>query len=136
MTYLLKKLLNSLKCPICNTSVDIINYNIRTRQDYNYGCAANNDHYLILIKNNDLDIPCVLTETINVYDVSHKYQLTKRYQNLSVKTEILIFNIDAERRVIFNFKNNILTFDKELFNFSKFNMGKIIDKIKTILMFY
>lgn len=134
----LKKLLNSLKCPLCKMSIDIIDSRLLGYREYNYGCASNLDHYTVSIMRNDLNIYFLFKEMVNVYDKNHKYQLTKKYDQISsnIRTEILVLKIDQEKRVQFSFKNNSLILDKELFDFSKLNVDKVIERIKTILTFY
>lgn len=132
MDPLLKKLLNSLKCPICQCQIDMID------RKSGYGCVSNLDHYVISIMRNDFGIPQLFSEIVNIYDDKHKYRLTKKYDSApatSVKTEIMVFKVDAEGRVNFSFKNNAFTLDKELFDFSKFNVDKAINRIRTVFTF-
>lgn len=87
---------------------------------------------------NDFGIPQVFSEIVNIYDDKHKYRLTKKYDSApatSVKTEIMVFKVDPEGRVNFSFKNNSFTLDKELFDFSKFNVDRAINRIKTVFTF-
>jgi len=132
MEPLLKKLLNSLKCPICQCQIDMID------RRSGYGCVSDLDHYTISVMRNDLDLYQVFSETVNVYDNKHKYRLTKKYDSApatSVKTEIMVFKVDPEGRVNFSFKNSSLVVDKELFDFSKFNVDKAINRIRTVFTF-
>lgn len=132
MDPLLKKLLNSLKCPTCQCQIDMID------RKSGYGCVSDLDHYVISIMRNDFGIPQLFSEIVNIYDDKHKYRLTKKYDSApatSVKTEIMVFKVDAEGRVNFSFKNNAFTLDKELFDFSKFNVDKAINRIRTVFTF-
>lgn len=139
MDPVLKKLLNNLSCPICKGPIDIISSTVSGYRNYNYGCAASLDHYVILIVSNfnNLGLPKLTIETVNVYDKNRKYQLTKRFDRISssFNTEILILKTDLEGRVEFSFKNTSLILDKELFDFSKFNADKAVNRIKTIFTF-
>lgn len=132
MDPLLKKLLNSLRCPICQCQIDMID------RKSGYGCVNSLDHYVISVMKNDLGLPQLFTEIVNIYDGKHKYRLTKKYDSApgaSIKTEIMVFKVDPEGRVNFSFKNSSLTLDKELFDFSKFNVEKAINRIKTVFIF-
>lgn len=135
MDPLVKKILNSLKCPICDAPIDMTDY----KKMYNYGCVRDINHYLICIKDDNLiSVPFLSVESVNIYDNCRKYQLTQIYDQFStnVKTEILVLEVDLEKRVQFNFKNNQLILDKKLFDFTNFNIDKAINRIKTVYTFY
>lgn len=134
MTPELKKLLNSLRCPVCKSLIDMIDWRAGYR-GYNYGCATNLDHYLVSVMNNDVGTPSLQEESVNIYSEKVKYQLSKKYDNANVKTAIGIFDIDLEKRVQFSFKKNVVLFDKDVFDFANFKPDKAIQRIKTLLTF-
>lgn len=124
----LKKFLNSLKCPICGAQIDI-------KDHYGYGCSSNQDHYGIYIHPTD-NPPRIIYEYVHIYDNKYKYSITKDYElNGNVKTTIICFDIDQEKRVIYSFKDKKLTFDMDLFNFRNFNEKAALNRIKTIFVF-
>lgn len=133
----LKKLLDSLKCPICKSPIDFID--CRTYNNNEYICVLNPDHYEVFI-NYDAGYPLLGREIVRIYDNNYKYILIKRYNVFDptkTETEILIDKIDPEGRIEFKFKQKKIRFiNKELFNFSDFEIEKSISRIKTILTFY
>ena len=129
MDPLLKKILNSLSCPICKAPVDTLSY--KAYIGYSYGCAMNPDHYLIRLDN------CVLIiETVHIYDDKHKYTISNHYTGDKLKTIINVHETDAEGRVIFSFKEKKLALDKAYFDFRRFNVDNAVNRIKTIFTFY
>jgi len=121
-----KEILNSLRCPICQSQIDGVSYSIR------FYCAQDQKHYNVWIKDGKLK-----KETINLYDLKKllKYELTQTYETNGVKTIIILENIDAEGREIFSFEENSYTANLALFDFRNFNYDKAINKIKTFLVF-
>ena len=121
---LFKTLLNSLRCPICKSQIDY---------DKIYGCASNIDHYVISFID-DFDIPKIQKEIINIYDDKHRYKIIKEHST-PVKITINICDVDAERRVIFSFKELKIVTEIDAFNFDKFVIKKAINRIKTLIVF-
>src|ERR1700722_4540694 len=81
----IKKLLNSLKCPICRSGMDIKTYGPETTGHYNYSCVSDNFHYSIhLASNNGLDYPhtapihpIITTELVMLFEENHKYDIVQ-----------------------------------------------------------
>jgi hypothetical protein len=102
---------------------------------YNYGCVTDLDHYLILVMSDELGNSTLYDERVHIYSEKVKYQLSKKYDKLNIKTAINIFDIDAEKRVQFSFKKNVVLFEKDVFDFSNFKPEKAVQRIKTLLTF-
>jgi len=128
-----KKILNSLKCPVCCSPIDITGYPVFSTT-YNYGCSDNYDHYLLSIITSG-GCSKIEKEQVHVIDSKHKYQIFKTYHPKGNKTEITAYKIDPEGRVIFSFTNNKLCSEQEIFNFTKFDVKKAIHRIKTMFVF-
>jgi hypothetical protein len=126
-----KKLLNSLKCPLCKAPIDLIEYS-SARKGYNFACAINIDHYLIDLIYDPL---MVNVETVNVYDHKHKYEISKFYKD-GIKTSIKVYETDLESRVIYSFKEKKIVIDIDAFNFAAFNAERAINRIKVIFVFH
>ena len=129
MDPVIKNMLNSLSCPICHAQIDTLTG--RLYRGYNYCCATNPDHYMILA-----DTYILIVETVHVYDEKHKYTISNHYTGNKIRTVINVHGTDAEGRVIFSFKEKKLALDKAYFDFRKFNVDKAVDRIKTIFTFY
>ena len=126
-----KKLLNSLKCPICHAQIDTIS---GKGYGYNYCCAANSDHYVLCIDLGSL-VTRITREKVHVYDKNHKYSIIKAYHDGTIRTSISVYETDLEGRVIFSFKDKVLMMDKDLFDFANFKPDKAVHRIKTIFVF-
>ena len=134
MDPIVKQTLNALRCPICKGQVDLLDWKQkRVPLDYNYCCANDWEHYRLLFVHWE-PVLIIKHETVVVYEGRHKYQITQ-FQNKG--TEIFIFDVDLENRVIEDpqKKNPNFSYDKHLFDFSKSNRDKIVNRIKTILVF-
>jgi len=123
-----KKLLNSLKCPICSAQIDSIT---NKRYGYLYSCVANKDHYVLSIDDNT----SICREKVHIYDNNHKYAIVKSFTKGVPQTEISVYETDLEHRVIFSFKKKQIFMDKELFDFTNFNVDKALKRIKTVFVF-
>jgi hypothetical protein len=139
MTPEIKKILNSLSCPICGAQIDIIkNY---------YGCVANHDHYYLYISTsydwttntNSVAPNQIYKEVVSIYADKYKYVIEKMYSyvnnNIDVVTYILVYEIDQEGRMIFSFKDKTLKLDFGAFDFKNFNVEKALSRIKTLFVF-
>jgi hypothetical protein len=123
----LKEILNSLRCPLCESQVDgIYSYSPR------FYCATEKDHYNVWFKDN-----LIKKETINLYDYNKliKYEIIKIYDGDNITTKVVMENIDAEGREIFTFEDRSFTIGMSLFDFRNFNLDTALNKIKTILLF-
>lgn len=126
----LKKLLNSLNCPICKAPVDIMSNSNKT--GYDYCCAANSNHYMILVKKDPIFLE---RERVFLYDKTNCYSIINFHSETRSVTTIQIFKIDLEGRIIFEFKEKSILLDTCAFDFRNFNLNKAIHRIKTVFVF-
>jgi hypothetical protein len=68
---------------------------------------------------------------VTIFEGSHQFDIVQK----SGHTKITIRDIDPEERILDNVKPKVFKYEKELFDFSKTNRDKILNRIKTILMF-
>lgn len=131
-----KNFLNSLRCPICQSQIDM------HRTYASYGCVLNHNHYSFLLKVDnrlsrtyDVADPVMGCENVNVYDMNELklYDIVQNY--IFNTTEVFIHNIDKECRVIDDYKDKYIKFDVFLFDFQKFDRDKAINRIKTLVYF-
>jgi hypothetical protein len=118
-----KKILNSLKCPVCGGQID----GVKTLY-----CAADQEHYYANIDDEALPIFIIIKEIVKIYSEKYQFEIIQEKDS----TAIYIWNIDKERRRIINKPNppKPIVFNKKIFNLSVYN-NKLINKIKTILVF-
>ena len=126
-----------MHCPLCKAQIDILDWKFKVGRKYNFCCAFNWEHYRVNF-NHWGSFPKVEYENVVVYDGHRKYDITQFYDlPLGEKTEIFIYEVDAEFRVIDSKDKKVLKFayDKKLFDFSQTNIEKVINRVKTILVF-
>lgn len=127
-----KKLLNSLRCPICSGQLDLIGYMVSNKsKDYNFFCVKDFRHYGIFLVHWE-DLPAIITQQgVTIFEGSHQFDIVQK----GGRTTITMLEIDPEERILDNIKPKVFQYEKELFNFSKTNRDKIVNRIKTILVF-
>jgi hypothetical protein len=127
-----KKILNNLSCPLCKAPIDLLaNRNI----GYNYGCAANDDHYVLHLITWDVPIR-IDQECVNFYDSTHMYKIVKQHSiDGTTVTFISVYDTDLEGRVIFSFKEKKILMNQNAFDFTNFDENKALNRIKTIFLF-
>ena len=132
MDPVVKKILNSLSCPLCKAPIDLLsNKNI----GYNYGCAANNAHYTLYLIEVDSVIK-INQECVSFYDKSHMYKIVKQHSiDGTTITFISVYNTDLEGRVIFSLKEKKILMNQDAFDFTNFDESKAINRIKTLFLF-
>jgi len=123
MDPLQKTILNSLKCPVCGGQIDGIT---------KFYCASNEEHYQVFF-NGDTFPYIISSEKVIVYNGKHQYEIIQTINS----TAIYIWKVDGENRRIIDKVNppQPLVFGKKLFDFSKTNKEKLVNKMKTILVF-
>lgn len=138
MDKVLKAFLNTLKCPICGGLIDIFdgsNFGIHRRM--NYACAQDHTHYALSITNDPY--PFIGEEYVDVLDGKHKYHIQQyHYFHLGQRTSntrIIIFDLDGDNNPLPNPRKEDFYFKKSIFDFSKTNKYKLLNKVKTILVF-
>jgi YHS domain-containing protein len=98
-----KIVLDSLKCPVCQSRIDLLDWKDRSDgMTYNFCCSSNWEHYRIYFVHWEL-VPRIEYETVIVYEGKHQYRISqfsadRRFP--SDRTEINIFELDKENRII------------------------------------
>lgn len=135
-----KLILNSLKCPLCKSQVDLFDWvhpRIGGLLGNNFGCVSDPHHYGIYFVHWEDPIR-IEKENITLYEGKYQYKVTQNYFIIGIPasfTEIDIREVDAENRVIDNKPIKHFGYNKILFDFSKTNREKILNRVKTILVF-
>lgn len=132
-----KKLLNTLKCPICGGQIDMLEHISNGKYRPNFGCASNIEHFCIHIVMEDPPIR-IVTELVTAYSGKYKYDVIQEHSILDdtlASTKILINEVDMEHRIVNPLISKKIEFKKILFDFSKLDRKKLINRIKTILVF-
>ena len=127
-----KAYLNTLKCPVCKSRLDL--YEVKdTSRKYNFCCSSNWEHYRIFFIHWEVALR-VEYETVVLYEGRHQYHLTQYDDN---RTELFIYDVDAENRVLSlkDKKPFVARYPKKLFDFQTTNKEKLVNRIKTILVF-
>ncbi len=135
-----KLILNSLRCPLCNSQIDLIDWFSLLNKKYkehNFGCVVNPEHYSIYF-NHWEDPPKIENERVIVYDELNQYNIDQNTFIIGhpwIKSTIKVSKVDKENRVLDNIKPKTYTFEIQLFDFKSVNRNKIINKVKTVLIF-
>jgi|SRR5208282_1449590 len=130
MDPILKKIVNTLKCPICGSQIEGL--------EGAFYCVYNREDYCVYISHYD-DIIRVERESIMIFEGTRLYHVLQVYEeDKNNWTEFYIFPIDAEKRLIEGKADEnylIGTYEQSLFDFQDTNREKILDRLKTILVF-
>lgn len=112
-----------MRCPVCGGQIDGVS---------RFHCASNMDHYSIKFQSDTWPIK-ILSEKVIVNDNHRQYEVI---QNENY-TAIYVWDLDGDSNRIIKkgYTPTPLTFDKQLFQFSKINREKLLTRIKTILVF-
>jgi hypothetical protein len=138
-----KLILNSLRCPICKSQIDMLGHaqlSHKKQRPYNYCCASNAEHYGLWFIHWEQPIR-IESETAIVYDGCYQYEIKQQHSGpglLAPKpdyTEITVRKVDAENRIIDNIKPKVFDYYKRLFDFANTTRDKIVLRIRTILVF-
>lgn len=118
---------------MCHGQIDLVDWTVKQPgRKYNFCCVNDWEHYRIFFIHWESVINFIEYETAVVYEGRHKYEITQQNN----ETHLLIYKVDAENRVIDeNEPNANFVYDKHLFDFSKTNREKIVNRVKTILVF-
>jgi hypothetical protein len=128
-----KALLNSLRCPICKSQIDLYDYlqkNPRSTS-YNFCCATDYTHYQMWFPHWE-NSSQINYDQVDIYEGKHKYRIDQRY--LINQTIIYIWEVDIEQRFITEMSRDFI-YDKILFDYPNTNRGRVVNRIKTILTF-
>lgn len=134
-----KAFLNSLRCPICKHQIDIMGG--KDKRGNNYSCVSVPSHFSFLYIT--WDGPLRLErEDVHVYSGKYLYEIRQYHWTggaiiLKKKEETIIYikEVDKEFRIIEKDKVQRFQYDKLLFDFQKTDESKIINRVKTILVF-
>jgi hypothetical protein len=128
-----KTILNSLRCPVCLGQVDLIDYMAPKAKStsYNFGCAVHYEHYKLWFPHWDSNQ--IGYDMVKVYEGRYLHIIMQRYP--ITQTSISTQSVDAEGSLIDTLPAKTFAYNKILFDWSKTNPAKIINKVKTILTF-
>lgn len=128
-----KLILNSLRCPLCQSQIDLYDFyqkNIKSTS-FNFCCASDWYHYRMWFPHWD-NPPKISYDVVDIYEGRHKFRIDQRYFVNS--TTIDIWEVDAEHHLV-NEQSKIFKYDQILFDYRNTTRDKIINRIKTILTF-
>lgn len=146
MEFIAKQILNSLKCPLCQSKIDITDWRLdKSDKSYNFCCVANQMHYRIFFVHWE-PIYLIEYETVVIYEGKYEYFIHQydkdasdlgsiRRGNKFDKTDIIVTAVDVEGNVIGNGDMKIFSYPKKLFDFSNTTRDKVLNRLKTILVF-
>jgi hypothetical protein len=137
MDPIIKQTLNALRCPICQGQIDSYPY-----RDYDFACVLNHEHYQIALPHDSLPFPQIRGEKVVIYERQLQYTVKQVYLTIGQLgiprniTTITVRSVDPEFRVIETKEpSKSSTFHQKLFDFANTNKEKIINRVKTILVF-
>lgn len=133
-----KQILNNLKCPQCGGQIDLFEWKsiykgLHPDHQYNFSCVANWEHYRLFFNHWDPPFNDIEYQTVTVYDGKRMYNITQH--NKSQLTNVQIFHVDAENRIIEEPIIKGFQYDKWLFDFTNTTPEKIINRVRTIMVF-
>lgn len=138
------KYLENLKCPICKARISIDEPDcaaLYLRDEFILwsNCAKDRSHYEINLEWEDTKLIHCVEEQICFQYLDREYQITKIHKDFlsdrnSANDLIKIYQLD-ELGHPDDEKFQYLMFDKEYFNFKKFNAKKFANLIKTLAIF-
>lgn len=128
-----KIILNSLRCPICKSQIDLYDYLKKNAKStsYNFCCSSDYYHYRMWFPHWDLP-PRISHDMLITYEGRHKFQIDQRY--LISRTTIDIWEVDPEHNLV-DEQSKSFTYQQILFDYRTTNRDKIVNRIKTILTF-
>jgi hypothetical protein len=135
-----KLILNSLKCPVCGGQIDLLDWTKLEQKpkDQNFSCVYDPEHYGVWLVHWEHPIRLEF-ERATVYEGHHQYMVSQHHWMEGVphqRTTVLIRKVDPEHRILDTEKPKLFTYDQKLlFDFTKTNREKLVNRIKTILTF-
>lgn len=112
-----------MRCPVCGGQIDGVS---------RFHCATSMDHYSIRFASDTWPIQ-IISEKVIVNSGSRQYEIIQAGDS----TAIYIWDIDGDNNRIIKKDNppQPLIFGQKLFEFSKINKEKLINRVKTIIVF-
>jgi hypothetical protein len=134
----LKTYLNSIKCPVCGAQVDMMDWaNPVSKRGCNFFCVTTPAHYGIYYVH--WEQPYRLEKELAIVaDKKHEFEIEQTHHisvNPVTHTDIKIYDIDGEGRIIEGHKAKRFFYQKHLFDFQSCTKEKFLNRIKTILVF-
>ena len=123
MDPLLKAILNLLRCPVCGGQIEGVS---------KFYCATNRDHYNVRF-GSDTAPYIIASEKVIILDSPRQYEIIQNANS----TTIYVWKVNGDNIRIIDKVNppNPLSFDKKLFNFAQINRERLLNKLKTIIVF-
>lgn len=145
MNILTSQLIKDIKCPICQGQIDLVDWKIKyASKKYNFCCVNDWEHYRLFLIHWETKLK-LESEIVIIYDNNLKYEIFQSEINPNNQTTIInIYTVDAHNKIIegpadkAHFTpscSNIFNYDSKLFDFSLTNRDKIVNRVKTILLF-
>ncbi len=142
---LARKILNSMRCPLCGGQIDLRSYKARkVTGGFNYGCATFPEHYQIKLDTwTDFNDAVLKEEAVNIEDGKRLYRAiffhpeskgTPGYQFLN-DTGLTTWDIDPEGRCIEGTQSQTVWFKGDAIGFRQPGKDRILKRIKTLLTF-
>jgi hypothetical protein len=133
MNKVAKNILNSLRCPLCQSSVDLYDFATeRQKPDvyYNFHCINNNDHFEVWFPH-WAEICQIDNDVVRIYYNNNYYRIGQYYPNQA--TYINIGKFGGENRL--NNSSERLYFGNVMFDWQNTNRDKIITRLQTLMTF-
>lgn len=117
----MKIILDKWKCPVCNSALKQVNRAI-------FYCAINHlDFAVELLQDNCKELVVIRNQGYQ-YNIIQRH--SEKYKNM---TDIYVHHLDSENRIYG--KSSHWKFDEIIFNFQCTDKEKILNRIKTIMVF-
>lgn len=130
----IKQYLNSVRCPMCNCGLDGSPWQKTGSWIY---CVYDPNHYRQFVDVDEvLDLLSIRFEGIIIKTTIKKYSITKSYHNGAIKfTTIAVNIIDGNGDIIEGSDKKESVVEGDVINLTPFNKEKVIERIKTVLLF-
>jgi len=131
-----KKILNALRCPICGGQIDLVAWDAPKKKSSgsNFCCVSDPEHYGIWLVHWEQPVR-LENDKVVVYDGSYKHTVMQQYVPTKGFTTIQTVKVDPEHRVLDGTHTRFFSYHKLLFDYTKTTKEKLLNKIKTILVF-
>lgn len=137
-----KKLLNSLRCPVCKSQIDIMTDSERKLFSSHWNCrCAQSPHFLLELLDDDLGTK-IFEEKLSLLDQKNSmhWELTKMVEN-SIIPQFAVFHIvawevDGDGNIIETSHPKFFKILKEeIFDFRNFDPKEALKRLRTIMTF-